>query len=157
MRFRLTAMLITLAACAGGGAATGELPLIDVAALEQRLQASPRPVVINVWASWCLPCRSEAPLLKEAHETYGDRVEFIGVDVEDSQAGARQFLSEFELDFDHLFDPHRELPQALGGFGTPITYFFAPEGRLVRTHSGAIDKEGLISGIEEILGSGSTL
>lgn len=150
-------MVILLAACSGGGpAATEGLPLIDVPALEQRLQASPRPAVINLWASWCLPCRSEAPLLKAAHEEYGDRVEFIGVDVEDSQAGARQFLAEFELDFDHLFDPHRELAQAWGGFGTPITYFFAAEGRLVRTHSGVIDEAGLIAGIEEILGSGST-
>lgn len=136
--------------------ATEGLPQIDVPALQQRLQASPRPVVINLWASWCLPCRSEAPLLKAAHETYGDRVEFIGVDVEDSQVGARQFLGEFELEFEHLFDPHRELAQVLGGFGTPITYFFAPEGRLVRTHSGVLTETSLTDGIEEILGSGSS-
>lgn len=106
--------------------------------------------MVNVWASWCLPCRSEAPLLDQAHAAYGDEIEFIGVDVQDSQQGAKRFLDEFGLDFDHLFDRNREIPNAYGGIGTPITMFFAPRGELVTIHNGVVDERSLAINIDEL-------
>src|SRR5918996_1091044 len=108
------------------------------------------PAVVNVWASWCLPCRSEAPLLDEAHAQYGDKIEFIGVDVQDSQPAAKQFLAEFGLDFAHFFDRDRAIPNFYGGLGTPITMFLAPHGELVTIHNGVIDERTLALNIDEL-------
>lgn len=106
--------------------------------------------MVNVWASWCLPCRSEAPLLDQAHAEYGDRIAFIGVDVQDSQTGAREFLAEFGLDFDHFFDRDRSIPNHYGAFGTPVTLFFAPHGDLVQLHNGVIDERTLAIHLDEL-------
>jgi cytochrome c biogenesis protein CcmG/thiol:disulfide interchange protein DsbE len=130
---------------------TPELPPTTPEMVLDMLAASEQPVIVNVWASWCIPCRSEAPLLREAHARFGDRVRFVGIDVEDSQDGARSFLAEFELDFEHYFDPSGSIPAALGGVGVPITYFFAPTGELVERHNGVIDERTLSLQIDELL------
>ncbi len=127
-----------------------ELPEITVSEFESHLVNLGRPAVVNVWASWCLPCRSEAPLLDQAHAEYGDRIAFIGVDVLDSQTGAREFLAEFGLDFDHFFDRDRSIPNHYGAFGTPVTFFFAPNGELVQLHNGVIDERTLAIHLDEL-------
>lgn len=128
----------------------GDLPQITAGEFEAHLAGIDRPAVVNVWASWCLPCRSEAPLLDQAHAEYGDRIEFIGIDVQDSQQGAREFLSEFGLDFDHWFDRDRSVPNHYGAFGTPVTLFFAAGGELVQLHNGIIDERTLAINIDEL-------
>jgi hypothetical protein len=90
-------------------------------------------------------------LLTAAHETYGDQIDFIGVDVQDNQADAKNFIAEFELDFTHYFDRDRSVPEFYGGFGTPITFFFDGTGTLVDTHLGVIDERALALGIDEIV------
>lgn len=128
------------------------LPLTDAAAVATLLAESDRPVVLNVWASWCTPCRSEAPLLRRAHGEFGDDVRFLGVNVRDSQDGARAFIAEFGLEgFDHLFDPAGEVPASLGGFGVPLTFFFAAGGSLQRLHSGVLDERTLALEIDELM------
>jgi cytochrome c biogenesis protein CcmG/thiol:disulfide interchange protein DsbE len=127
------------------------LPIIDTAAFQERLAASEQPLVVNVWASWCLPCRDEAPVLSAAHAEFGDRVAFIGVAFNDNQPGAREFLAEFDLPFPHYFDQHGELVAEFGGFAMPRTYFLAPGGDLVASHSGALDAETLERLINELL------
>ncbi len=134
-----------------GTASIEPLPPIDAAAVSELLASSESPVVINVWASWCIPCRSEAPLLRRAVEEFGDRVRFIGINVSDTQDGARAFLSEFDLPFEHHFDPSRSVPAALGGSGVPLTYFFAGGGRLVHYQPGVIDERTLALQIDEVL------
>jgi cytochrome c biogenesis protein CcmG/thiol:disulfide interchange protein DsbE len=110
-----------------------------------------RPAVVNVWASWCIPCRSEAPLLDRAFRTYGADIEFIGVAVADNQPDAKAFLSEFGLGFDHFFDRDRSMPSLFGGIGTPITFFFGPGGELISTHNGVMDDRTLALNIDELL------
>lgn len=127
-----------------------ELPVIDELTLSDLL-TSDNPVVLNVWASWCIPCRSEAPLLSAAHETFGDDVSFVGIDIEDTQDAARAFISEYGLAFDNYFDRSGTVRSTLGGVGVPITYFFAPGGELVYQHSGVIDERTLSLQIDEIL------
>lgn len=107
--------------------------------------------MVNVWASWCVPCRSEAPLLRVAHERFGDEVAFIGIDVQDDQDSAQAFIAEFGLAFPHYFDRDRRVPQELGGIGVPITYFIDADGSVVDIHSGIIDEATLALGIDELL------
>ena len=127
-----------------------ELPVIDELTLGDLL-TSDNPVVLNVWASWCIPCRSEAPLLSAAYEKFGDDVSFIGIDIEDTQDAARSFIAEYGLEFDNYFDRSGSVRSTLGGVGVPITYFFAPGGELVYQHSGVIDERTLSLQIDEIL------
>lgn len=148
-------LAILLGACGGDIEAAPsprpDLTPITAEGFAAHLETIDRPAVVNVWASWCLPCRSEAPLLDEAFATYGDQVEFIGIDVQDNQTDAKQFLEEFGLDFDHFFDRNREIPNAYGGIGTPITFFFAPGGELVAAHNGVVDERTLALNIDELL------
>jgi cytochrome c biogenesis protein CcmG, thiol:disulfide interchange protein DsbE len=152
---KLVLLTFVVTACAGGASQdvvdVADLPALSVAEFETHLGELDNPAVVNVWASWCLPCRSEAPLLDEAHARYGEEIEFIGVDVQDSQPGAKQFLAEFGLDFDHFFDRERAIPNFYGGLGTPITMFFAPHGELVTIHNGVIDERTLALNIDELL------
>ncbi len=152
------ALALTLAACGGASADTRgvpDIPDITVEGLEQILAGLDRPAVVNVWASWCIPCRSEAPLLVSAHQAFGAQVEFIGIDVQDNQADAKAFIAEFGLEYDNYFDRNRAIPINYGGIGTPITFFFLPGGRLDSTHNGVIDERALALGIDELLRSGS--
>jgi cytochrome c biogenesis protein CcmG/thiol:disulfide interchange protein DsbE len=151
----LLALGSVLGGCSGGGelgAAGGSLPGIDGPGIRAVLAGLERPAVVNVWASWCAPCRSEAPLLAAAHAAYSDRVEFIGIDVADTRADAARFIQEFGLDFAHYFDPPRAVPAELGGVGIPITYFVDAAGEVVETHSGIIDERTLALMLDEIAG-----
>lgn len=147
-----TVALALLAAC-DTAAAPGdvpELPPIDDGILSELL-AGGDPMVLNVWASWCIPCRSEAPLLSAAHDSFGNQVSFIGVDIEDTQDGARSFIAEYGLEFENYFDRSGTVRSALGGVGVPITYFFARDGELIYQHNGVIDERTLSLQIDEIL------
>ncbi len=153
---KLAALALVAAACTGTGESLDasqqpDLPTVTVEEFESHLAQVGRPAVVNVWASWCLPCRSEAPLLNVAFVQYGDQVEFIGIDVQDNQADAKAFLAEFGLDFQHFFDRNRAIPNSYGGIGTPITMFFSAEGELVTIHNGIVDDRTLALNIDEIL------
>ncbi len=158
MRRRVVAAVLVLVAATS--ACTPSVPLADVpelapatpADLRALLAASDRPVVVNVWASWCAPCRSEAPLLRAAAAEWGDRVRFVGIDVRDTQAGARGFIAEFGLtDFEHWFDAPGAIPDDLGGVGVPVTFFFGPGGVRVGMHAGVLDERSLALGIDDAL------
>jgi cytochrome c biogenesis protein CcmG/thiol:disulfide interchange protein DsbE len=154
MRRSVIVVLLVLSACGSGQLAGQDLPDLPPVTGEElaiTLAESDRPAVVNIWASWCNPCRSEAPLLTAAHDAYGDQIDFIGVDVQDNQADAKNFIAEFGLDFTHYFDRDRSVPEFYGGFGTPITFFFDSTGTLVDTHLGVIDERALALGIDEIV------
>jgi len=154
-RFPLLVVLsLVLVACGQEPADVSGIPDLEVVTVEEfeaHLQGLDRPAVVNVWASWCIPCRSEAPLLNVAIEAHGDEIAFIGVDVADSQTSAKRFLDEFGLDYQHFFNRDRSIPNRYAAFGTPITLFFDADGQLVDTHPGVIDDRGLALGIDELL------
>jgi thiol-disulfide isomerase/thioredoxin len=144
-------------ACSGEDPGAGDnLPEMDLAAFQTQLETSERPAVVNVWASWCLPCRDEAPLFTSAYAEHGDLVDFYGIAYNDNQPGARQFLAEFDLPFTHYFDFDGDALAEYGGIGVPRTYFFASGGTLITTHNGVIDGETLTRHIEELLSRNSS-
>jgi cytochrome c biogenesis protein CcmG, thiol:disulfide interchange protein DsbE len=149
-------LALLLAACAEtpSNPPAIQIPAFDLEEFKAALTATGRPTVVNVWASWCIPCRSETPLLVEAHHVFADRVDFIGIDVEDDQASAAAFLAEFDVPYDTLFDPDATIRTAFGGRGVPITYFVAPDGTVVKTHVGVIDEQQLALQIDELLERG---
>lgn len=148
--------MLALSGCGGGGDASAvpEIPTIEPAEMETLLAESDKPVVLNVWASWCIPCRSEAPLLRSANDQFGDQVRFVGLDVRDSQTNAREFIDEFGLtEFDHFFDRSGEVSTALGGRGVPLTFFYREGGEQFVVHFGVIDERTLALNIDELLRS----
>lgn len=159
MRRVAIALVIALitTACSATGVVGDVQPLPETSpeALQELLTNTERPVVLNVWASWCIPCRSEAPLLRAAHESFGSEVEFIGLNVRDAQDPARAFLNEFGLDgFAHYFDPSGSAQGSLGAGGVPLTLFYARSGELVELHFGVIDDRALALNIDEIVRRG---
>ncbi len=108
------------------------------------------PVVVNVWASWCGPCRKEAPLLASANRTYGDRVRFIGVDILDQRDAARDFMREYGWTYPSVYDPAGAIRDGLGLLGQPVTLFYDASGALVDTWSGPLSQQVLDDGLDAI-------
>jgi cytochrome c biogenesis protein CcmG/thiol:disulfide interchange protein DsbE len=109
-----------------------------VEAYEARLAAlRGYPVVANVWASWCGPCRFEFPSLQKMSAAYGKRVAFIGVDKQDSDAAAKTFLGEAPLSYPSYTDPDSKIAESLGGAGgVPDTAFYDRSGKLLYLKQG---------------------
>ena len=101
------------------------------------------PVVINVWASWCPPCREEAPTLSRlAAEFDGAGVHFLGVVKDDVAANARAFVAEANLDFPHVIDDG-SFDRTYGVQVLPTTYVVDANGGLVAVHTGPISEARL--------------
>jgi len=99
--------------------------------LSSSLQSG-KPVVVNFWASWCGPCADEAPILQDAARRYGDRVTFVGVDVQDLDADAQAFVRKYGITYSNGSGNAGPISIQYGMRGVPETYFIAPDGRLVR-------------------------
>jgi cytochrome c biogenesis protein CcmG, thiol:disulfide interchange protein DsbE len=90
------------------------------------------PVVVNLWASWCGPCRLEFPVFQQVSAAYGKRVAFLGVNSEDSDDAARTFLGEAPVPYPSYTDPDKDVFRAVGAtLGLPVTAFYDREGKLV--------------------------
>ena len=103
-----------------------------------------RPVVLNVWASWCPPCRKEAPLLADAQRTLGDKAAFLGINVRDPGGTARPLAYErrFAVPYPSLYDPSGrsllELPGPLSRTAIPSTVIVDSKGRVAATVVGEV-------------------
>jgi cytochrome c biogenesis protein CcmG/thiol:disulfide interchange protein DsbE len=89
------------------------------------------PVVVNVWASWCGPCRFEFPTFQRLSARYGRRVAFLGVDSLDSEEAAATFLREEPVPYPSYSDPDEEIANELETIGYPATAFYDRDGELV--------------------------
>ena len=95
-----------------------------------------RPVLVNLWASWCAPCREEMPLLQAAYERHGDRVGFLGVITEDTPSAAASLLDDLDVTYGHVVDRDRQLATELAARGLPVTLAVAADGRILDRHMG---------------------
>jgi cytochrome c biogenesis protein CcmG/thiol:disulfide interchange protein DsbE len=136
----------------GREAPTFALPLFDgtTFALDDHRG---KVVVINVWASWCIPaCYNEAPALEAAWQRYSGRgVVFVGVNYQDREAAAREFLARFRHTFPNGPDAGSRVAIAYGVRGVPETFIIDREGRIAHRHVGEITLEALGQEIERLL------
>jgi cytochrome c biogenesis protein CcmG/thiol:disulfide interchange protein DsbE len=101
-------------------------------AYEQRIEElRGYPVVANVWASWCGPCRFEFPAFQQVGAQYGKRVAFLGVDSQDADAAAETFLRDHPVPYPSYTDPDEEIADSIAGRGLPATAFYDRDGKLV--------------------------
>lgn len=100
------------------------------------------PVVINFWASWCQPCRDEAPVLAKVSKIYGNDVEFIGIVTNDTQDKAQAFMNEFGITYDNGIDAEN-IGTKYGITGIPETFWIDKQGILIDHWIGAIDEANL--------------
>jgi cytochrome c biogenesis protein CcmG, thiol:disulfide interchange protein DsbE len=120
------------------------LPEFDLARFQALLaELRGTPVVVNIWAAWCPPCRNEAPGLAKVARQFEGRVQFLGVDILDVREDAREFIKEFDWPYPHVFDPHGEIRDGLGYIGQPVTIIYDREGRRVFEWDGEIT-EGML-------------
>jgi cytochrome c biogenesis protein CcmG/thiol:disulfide interchange protein DsbE len=107
--------------------------------------------VVNKWASWCGPCRYEFPWFQSLAQRRGGEIAFLGVNSNDSDSTAEQFLSELPLPYPSYTDPDLKIAQDLGGppQAFPTTSFYDRSGELVYTHPGVYaDESDLIADVE---------
>lgn len=104
--------------------------MVDVAGYHQLLNGlRGAPVVVNVWASWCIPCNDEAPILRQGALAHPD-AQFLGVDILDSKAGAVGFIRRHAIPYPSVFDPPAAIRDSLGMLGQPDTLFYDANGVL---------------------------
>jgi cytochrome c biogenesis protein CcmG/thiol:disulfide interchange protein DsbE len=127
-----------------------ELTLLDGGTFDLST-ARGRPVVVNFWASWCIPCEEEAAILERASRMYRDRVAFVGVNVQDTDPLAREFLRRFGVTYPNGRDATGAIAVDYGMSGVPETYFVDRDGQIVRKWQGALDETRLRSYLDELL------
>lgn len=107
----------------------------DVRERLERLRGA--PVVVNVWAAWCPPCRAEFPAFAQVSRRYAGKVAFLGLDAQDDRGDATAFLREFPLPYPSLFDAKAGQARDIGaGRSWPTTVFFDARGRRVHVREG---------------------
>jgi len=109
-------------------------------------------VVINFWASWCPPCREEAPVLERVWRRYKDRgVMFVGVGYLDTEPEALAYIEEFDLTYPNGPDIGTRISRAYRIRGVPETFFVDREGDVVRIKIGPLSEPELVGIVEELL------
>ena len=130
-----------------------ELPLVELESGRSALlpQLSPgKPRVINLWASWCGPCRQEMPMLAAAQQRE-KAVDILFINQGESAQAVRAYLHAHQLALDHVWlDPQSALGPALGSRGLPTTLFVDAKGRLVDAHMGVLNGPALASKLKQL-------
>jgi cytochrome c biogenesis protein CcmG/thiol:disulfide interchange protein DsbE len=106
-------------------------------------------VFLNFWASWCAPCRVEAPMLEAAwRQLAANDVVFIGVNTQDEEERARAFAREFGLTYPNGRDPGGRIAIDYGVWGLPEAFFIDAQGRITGKHVGTLGGAQLAAGID---------
>ena len=114
-------------------------------------QYAGKVVVLNFWASWCIPCKEENPALAAVYERYRTSdVTLIGVVYQDTPEAAREYTERMGNTWPSVLDDGGRIAIAYGVFGIPETFFIGPDGVIAGRHIGPIDERTLINGIEAL-------
>ena len=117
-----------------------------------------KPAVVNFWASWCGPCRQEAPIFERLSQEYGERgVQFIGVNIQDAEADAEAYLREYDITYPNGRDDNGSISIDYGVIGIPVTFFINKDGVVQRRWAGVMRETQLRQWIDElVLGTAPT-
>ena len=142
---------------ASGAVAPGRIPDLTLDCFQGggtvRLTALHRPAIVNLWASWCGPCRTELPAFQRFADTVGDRVLVLGVDTGDTRDAGSGFMQDAKVAFPTLFDARSTLLSGVGRSALPVTLFVDAEGGIRYLYNDkALDESALAALAREHLG-----
>ena len=165
------AALLAVVALAGGGLFFGQgsnepapsgqarrqAPAIELPALSGDGRVSladlrGRPAVVNLFASWCVPCRKELPAVAAVAEQLQGRVGFLGVNHQDNRKAGQDMAAEFRLPYPTAYDPDGRVAADYALIGMPTTLFIAADGTLLETHTGELSRQQLERSIARLFG-----
>lgn len=166
---RAASTLALLLALAGCGGADGPSPAPEVGSPAPAYSAVSlqgdsvslaglrgEAVLLNVWATWCHPCREEIPALQALHERYkGQGLQVVGVSVDagGEEANVREFANSFGVTYPIWLDPQERVSSTFRTLGVPSTFLIDREGKILWKHLGPVraDDPGLVKGLETAL------
>lgn len=110
-----------------------------------------KPVVVNFWATWCVPCAEEHPVLVQNAQQIGPRVQFLGVVFNDSEDKILQFLTRHGMAYPTLLDQNGKTAIAYGVGGVPETFFINSKGVIVAKYVGPMDSDILQANVAKAM------
>lgn len=152
--------MVLAAGCASGAdtsSAPSSFPPVELTRLGTDDQVSldayrGTPLVVNLWATWCTPCRVEMPELQAAQDAFGGRIQVVGItDAADTEA-AEEAAATIGITYPLLVDTGERLQADLGVTALPATAFLDGDGRLVELHAGVLDRATLDETIGRLYG-----
>jgi cytochrome c biogenesis protein CcmG, thiol:disulfide interchange protein DsbE len=133
-----------------------DLPLLDGAGSGSLADYRGDWVLVNVWASWCTPCRDESPALQRFHEQHsGAGFTVLGVDTEDTTEAGLEFVDEFGLTYPQFHDGPGEYRDELETTGVPESFLVDPDGELALHRPGPVTEQYLAEQVEPLIGESS--
>ncbi len=162
LAFASLALVVPVGACSGGDNSEGDarklpgltLTLIDDSGgIEFDLgAATAAPRVINLWATWCAPCRAELPAFDDVAAAQGDAIDMLGINVAEDMERAAALVGELGLTFPQAIDPAGDVTAELEIAGLPSTIFATADGEIVEVHTGPLTEDSLTDKIDDLFG-----
>lgn len=154
IRRAIAAATVALAAGCGGGSGRAALPDVTLPSLHEGgtpldVGALKGPAVVNLWATWCQPCRKELPAFQQVSAARPD-VRFIGVDIAEDAAKARDFLAGLGVTFDQFFDAQGRFSDGLGTAVLPVTVVVDGAGHIATEHIGPMSVADLERALAQV-------
>ncbi|MEO6571662.1 MAG: TlpA disulfide reductase family protein [Ilumatobacteraceae bacterium] len=157
-----TAIVLLLAACGSpsGDGAGERLPDVPIERLDGSATISLSdirgPAVVNLWATWCAPCRREIPDFEAVHRARGDEVAFVGINIGEDAERASEFLDGIGVSYDQFLDDRGEVVTALRTTAMPVTIVVGSDGRVSTRHLGPMDQDDLNRAIDRAIADTDT-
>lgn len=160
----LVVSALALGACGGSSDSTstsssvpGTVPAVHLVNLSDGSPADlaafrGKPLIVNLWASWCTPCRTEMPVFEATQQRLGDKVQIVGITDDPNRDAAKQAAAATKVTYPLLVDTDEKLQSALGVTGLPATIFLDKNGAILENHAGILDAAGLDETIGRLYG-----